>query len=90
MRSHRERSLDRRDRLVGTHGDGDDVGALGLRQLERELEPVLVAGVERTLGGADQPMVGPELRRPLRVRDELREDDDVHGRPAYRAALCTV
>ena len=59
--------------------DGD-LAAVALDELERQLEAVLVAGVEGALDpAAHQEVIGAERRGPLRVRHVLRADDHVHG-----------
>ena len=83
MGAHRERALHAGERLLGPHRDDGDLTVARLGQLQRQLEPVLVAGVQRAVAGvANEQVVGPELGRARRVGDELRADGDVHGADA--------
>ena len=82
-RSHRERTLHGRDGHLGSHRNDDHVAPVALDELDRALEPVLVAGVEGTVGSlTHEQMVGAEGRSALRLGHPFDEDGDVHGHDA--------
>ena len=83
VRAHREAPLHAGERLGRAHRDDGDLAAARLDQLERELEAVLVAGVERAVARiADEQVVGPERGGARGVGDELREHGHVHSADA--------
>ena len=87
MRAHRKTALDTGERLGRAHRDDGHLAAARLDELERELEAVLVAGVERAVAGVtDQEVVGSERRGARRVGDEFREHGHVHAADATQPA----
>ena len=79
--AHRERALDGLSGLLGPHRDDGHVPAVLFGELQRELQAVLVAGVERPVDAASHhEVVRTEVGVP--VGHELRAHDDVHrGQP---------
>ena len=77
---HREPAADGGHGDLGTHRDEHDLAAVALDELQRALEPVLVAGVERSVGAfAHEQMVLAEPGRALRLGNPLDQHGDVHG-----------
>ncbi len=84
--THRETAPHRGHGYLGAHRHEHDLAAVAFHELQRALEPVLVARVERTIGAlANQQMVLAETGCALWLGNPLDQHGDVH-RPMLAVA----
>jgi hypothetical protein len=66
--------------LLGAHGDEDDLAAVRLLELEADLDPALVAGIEHDLAVPGDGVVRIEALRGVRIGHLLHGHDNLQIR----------